>query len=156
GFYDATLDLERIERWWQRNPFSMIATATGLHSGIFAVDCDRKEGGADGVATWSQLVAERGAPPTLSQTTPSTGQHHIYRHRSGLRCVPLNKVAHGIEIKGDGGYICLSPSFYTGANGVGGSYKWNEPRLPVAEPPDWLVDEIRAHNERNPYDGEPP
>src|SRR5262245_40947974 len=81
GFYDATLDLERIERWWRRNPDSMIATATGAFSGIFAVDLDRKSGGADGVATWTQLAAQHGSMPlTLSSTTPSTGQHHIFRH----------------------------------------------------------------------------
>src|SRR5215831_6974010 len=47
GFYDATLDIERIRNWWKRNPHSMIGLATGLLSGVFVVDLDRKEADKD-------------------------------------------------------------------------------------------------------------
>jgi hypothetical protein len=160
GFYDATLDPKRIENWWRRNPYSMIATATGALSGIFAVDLDRKEAHKDGVATWALLTAQNGGMPlTLSSTTPSTGQHHIFRHRDGLRCVALDKIAPGVEIKADGGYIVLPPSLSAATNGRAvTSYKWNAPLVPVAEPPEWLVAAIRAQNERAPatdYEHEP-
>jgi len=156
GFHDATCDEDQIKRWWKRTPTAMIATPTGLLSGIFAVDLDRKEAGKDGVATWKKLAAEHGGVPlTLSSTTPSTGEHHIFRHRYGLRCVVLDQIAPGVEIKADGGYIVLPPSFCTAPQfGRGARYMWNRPLADPAEPPDWLVALIQEHNNNAP-DGEP-
>jgi hypothetical protein len=153
GFYDATFDKDHIRSCWRRYPDAMVATATGLHSKTLVVDLDRKQADKDGVATWAKLTAEHGgAPVTLSSTTPSTGQHHIYRYRYGLRCVALDAIAPGVEIKCDGGYIVLPPSLYTGPNRR--RYMWNRPLVPLAEPPDWLVALIREHNDRAPP-GEP-
>ena len=159
GFKDATTDPERIRRWWSRVPDSMIGIALGARSGIFAVDLDRKPGQPDGVATWAKLNPG-GIPQTLSSTTPSTGQHHFFRHCCDLRNVELNGVAPGIEIKAEGGYVILPPSFCTDPkfnNGAGAGYRWNEPLIAPAEPPDWLVTEIICHNNPTPkVEEEPP
>jgi hypothetical protein len=153
GFYDATTDPEQIHRWWWRNDISMIALATGAPSGVFAVDLDRKPGKADGVATWAKLKAERGAPDTLSSTTPSTGQHHFYRNVEGLRCVALDVIAAGIEIKSSGGYVVLAPSFSLAIkDSAGVAYRWNEPLIAPAEPPAWLVAEILKHSNFEPVE----
>src|SRR5262245_9706748 len=153
GFYDATLDLERIKRFWQTYPLHLIATPTGARTGIFCVDLDCKDG-KDGVADWTQLVAEHGEPPpTLSSTTASGGRHLIFQHHDGLRC-HVGKLAPGIDIKAEGGCIILPPSFRVfSKNGPGASYKWNTPLIPPAEAPDWLVTKIialqnRAHDQR--------
>ena len=154
GFYDATLDKNQIRQMWRQHPDGMIAKPTGLLSRTLVVDLDRKEGGADGVATWAKLTAEKGgAPVTLFSETPSTGQHHIFRHRYGLRCVPLNGIAPGVEIKADGGYIVLPPSLYTGPNRR--RYVWQN-NIALAEPPDWLVALIEEHNNHGPDPSESP
>jgi hypothetical protein len=157
GFYDATTAPEQIHRWWWRNDISMIALATGSRSDVFAVDLDRKPGKADGVATWAKLKAERGAPDTLSSVTPSSGEHHFYRNVEGLRCVALDTIAPGIEIKADGGYVVLAPSFCTAIKDIAGvAYRWNEPLIAPAEPPDWLVAEILRHSSHYEQPVEPP
>jgi hypothetical protein len=112
---------------------------------VFAVDLDRKQGHEDGVASWAKLIAEHGAAPTLSSTTPSTGQHHLYDHVEGVRSFPLDKLAPGVEVKGEGGYVIVAPSVCTDPKFNGGaSYKWNEPLLAPAAPPEWLVRELLA------------
>src|SRR5262249_28065839 len=160
GFKDATTDTERIRRWWSRVPDSMIGAAMGARSGVFAVDLDRKEADKDGVATWAKLTAEHGAAPTLSSTTQSTGQHHFARYCHNLRNVELNGIAPGIEIKAEGGYLILPPSFCTDPkfnNGAGAGYRWNAPLIAPATPPDWLVLEILCHNSPTDDPGwEPP
>jgi hypothetical protein len=138
----------------------MIGVALGARSGIFAVDLDRKPGGADGVTTWAKLNSG-GIPATLSSTTPSTGQHHFFRHCYNLRNVELDGIAPGIEIKAEGGYVILPPSFCTDPkfnNGAGAGYRWNAPLIAPAEPSDWLVAEIICHNNPTPrvVEEEPP
>jgi Bifunctional DNA primase/polymerase, N-terminal/Protein of unknown function (DUF3987)/Primase C terminal 2 (PriCT-2) len=145
GFKDATTDPERIRRCWQRYPNLMIGVPMGSWSGVFAVDLDRKQGHEDGVASWTKLIAEHGAAPTLSSTTPSTGQHHLYDHVEGVRSFPLDKLAPGVEVKGEGGYVIVPPSFCTDPKFNGGaSYTWNEPLLAPAPAPEWLVRELLA------------
>jgi Bifunctional DNA primase/polymerase, N-terminal/Protein of unknown function (DUF3987)/Primase C terminal 2 (PriCT-2) len=145
GFKDATTDPERIRRCWQRYPNLMIGVPMGSWSGVFAVDLDRKQGHEDGIASWAKLIAEHGTALTLSSTTPSTGQHHLYDHVEGVRSFPLDKLAPGVEVKGEGGYIIVPPSFCTDPKFNGGaSYKWNEPLLAPAVPPEWLVRELLA------------
>jgi len=138
----------------------MIGVALGARSGVFAVDLDRKPGQPDGVATWAKLSAEHGPTPTLSSTTPSTGEHHFFRHCYDLRNVELNGIAPGIEIKAEGGYVILPPSFCTDPKfdkGAGAGYRWNAPLIAPAAPPDWLVTEIICHNNPTPkVEEEPP
>jgi hypothetical protein len=160
GFKNASTDPRQIQDWWRRWPRAMVGVPTGSRSGISVVDLDRKEADKDGVATWAKLTAEHGGPPaTLSSTTPSTGQHHIFHHIEGMRCLPLNKLAPGIEVKAEGGYIIVPPSFCTDPKfngGAGAGYKWNEPLLAPADMPDWLVVEILAATTPTVAPGPPP
>jgi hypothetical protein len=95
------------------------------------------------VATWAKLTGER--PPTLSSTTPSTGQHHFFRYVEGIRNLELDALAPGVEIKAEGGYVVVPPSFCTAPKfGKGASYVWSQPLFAPAPAPDWLVVEILA------------
>src|SRR5262245_34464412 len=143
GFKDATTDQQQVVAWWTRWPNALIGVPMGSRSGVFVADQDRKPGGADGVATWNQLVAEHGAPATLSAVTPSTGAHAYFRWRTGIRNVPLNALAPGIELKAEGGYIIVPPS-----RRPDGDYRWTNITA-VADPPPWLLDRIFAHYARN-------
>ena len=116
----------------------------GSRSGLFCVDLDRKPGEPDGVATWSQLTTIHETPATLSAVSPSTGEHRYFQFQDGLRSIPLNKLAPGIEIKAEGGYMILPPS----KRNIG-SYKWTN-GADIAPPPQWLLERIKTHYVRQP------
>ena len=116
----------------------------GSRSGLFCVDLDRKGGGSDGVSTWKHLTTIHETPPTLSAVSPSTGEHRYFQFQEGIRNVPLDGVAPGIEIKGEGGYMIAPPS----RRSIG-SYRWIN-GADIAPPPQWLLDRIQAHYVRQP------
>jgi hypothetical protein len=137
GFKDATTNAQQINAWWSRPPSPMIAVPMGQPSRMFCIDLDRKEPDKDGIATWRELVAQHGAPPnTRIVRTPSTGEHWYFRYRDGVRNVPLNKIGPGIEVKGEGGYVVVAPSW----NSVGEYVVTND--VEPIEAPEWLIELI--------------
>jgi hypothetical protein len=147
GFKDATFNAATIKSWWAQWPNAMLGVPMGKVSGIFCVDLDRKQGGDDGVASWQVLVAQHGpAPNTRTHVTPSTGQHYIFRFQSGIRNIPLGKLASGIEIKGEGGYIIMPPSKMAD----GREYHGNEAEITAA--PAWLLGMMREYLSRNDFE----
>jgi hypothetical protein len=64
----------------------------------------------------------------------------LFRWSNGIRNIPLNKLAPGIEIKGEGGYIIIAP----GQMSDGKKYIAECDVLP-ADPPQWLLDKIDAY-----------
>ena len=144
GFKDASTNPEQIKSWWERWPGALIGVPMGARSGLFCVDLDRKPGGSDGVATWIQLTAIHETPATLSAISPSTGEHRYFQYQGGLRPIPLDKLAPGIEIKAEGGYMIMPPSKRNE-----GSYKWTN-GADIAPPPRWLLDRIHAYYVRQP------
>jgi len=110
GFKAATTNREQIETWWRWWPDALIGVRLGAANGVFVTDLDRKPNQPDGVATWAELIERNGAPATLMAQTPSTGRHLFFRWPDGLRNIPLNGLYPGIEIKAEGGYVCVHPS----------------------------------------------
>lgn len=104
--------------------------STGRVSGIFVIDTDVKNG-IDGEAN---LLALGDLPPTYTVLTPSGGKHRYYKW-PGVK-VPTNqsRLAPGVDIRGDGGYVVASGSPH--ANG--GRYEDMVKGLP-AEAPAWLL-----------------
>lgn len=143
GFKDATLDPNIVRSWWQQWPNAMIGVPMGSRSGVFCVDLDRKEGGHDGVLTWAGLTAKHGNVATRMHITPSTGMHAIFIYQDGIRNIPLNKLAPGIEIKGEGGYIVVPPSQM--ANGK--QYTSNDMEIGLV--PGWLIFMIFSYLSRD-------
>src|SRR5580765_347646 len=140
AFKEATTDETVIREWWKLWPNAMIGVPMGEISGVFCVDLDRKIGGADGVATWHELLGQFGAiPETRTHKTPSTGMHLLFLHEAGVRNVPLNKIAPGIEIKGEGGYIVVPPSRMLD----GREYIGND--IPATVAPAWFMAKIREY-----------
>ena len=120
GFYDATTDEQQIGKWWRSWPNARIAMRTGREAGVFVLDVDMKNG-KDGEAALEMLVAQHGAlPETVEAFTPSGGRHIYFRMPEGS-AVPCStdKIAKGLDIRGDGGYVILPPS---GTNGH--EYQW--------------------------------
>jgi hypothetical protein len=144
GFKDATRDETQILAWWQQYPNAMIGAQMGPASGMWAVDLDldpaRK---IDGKATLDQLVAQRGAlPTTWVSITPRGGRHLIFAWDPNVEIRnSASKIGPGIDVRGNGGYICLPPSH----NATGGTYQW-EPGGPqnAALAPPWLITLAKA------------
>lgn len=139
GVKVASKDPAIIAQWWKRWPFANIALATGAASGFFVLDVD----GQTGEESLRDLEERHGKlPATVEQITGGGGRHILFRHPGQ----PVgNKVAlvPGLDIRGDAGYIVVSPSVHVS----GRSYAWELSSRPgeaeMAAAPTWLLDMIK-------------
>lgn len=118
GHLDATVDPDRIAKWWTEHPDANI----GLwlrKSGLIAVDVDPDHGGD---ATLAALEHELGAlPRVVHQRTGSGGEHVIMRDPVGdpdSRVSMPGGLGQGVDVKCNG-YVLLEPS-----RSSKGSYVW--------------------------------
>lgn len=123
GLSDATHNPATIRQWWGWWPEANVAIVCGKVSGyLFVIDVDIKpEKGKHGDEELLKWEAQHGDfPGTVKQRTGSGGQHQFFRHPDiGLY---LNKVdaLPGIDIRGEGAYVVVSPSVYED----GRTYEW--------------------------------
>lgn len=129
---ESTTDQERIRAWWGKNPKANIGLDCGK-SGILAIDLDTKNG-QDGPGNWDALGY---SSDTAMSKTPSGGFHVIYSYSGKDIGNSASKLAQGIDVRGEGGYIVLPPSSVNGA-----SYEWVDDCAPVRAP-DGLIASLR-------------
>jgi hypothetical protein len=139
GVKDATTDLAVIRHWWQTEPTCNVAVATGASSGVFVVDVD----GLDAEAELRRLETEYGNLSCSVEVITARGRH-IYFKTPG---VPVRnsvaKVAPGIDVRGEGGYVLVPPSIHPS----GRPYYWSvDTANAFAEAPEWLVAKIVPSN----------
>lgn len=134
GVKDATTDTDQIKAWWEKWPDANIAVACGKKSGIYVVDVDiDEEKGIDGIKSLKEFPL---LPETVKQLTPRGGFHAFYRTDN----VPSNhnNFRPGIDIRGDGFYVVVSPSTHAS----GRRYRWSDGLAPwqikPAEFPDFM------------------
>jgi hypothetical protein len=143
GFKNATTNPEQVRQWWTDCPDANIGIATGTASGLLIIDIDKHSGGEE---SWTDLRGNRTIPKTARQRTGGGGQHILFRCPGHLRG---RKLAKGIDLKGDGGYIIAPPSVHPS----GKRYRWVEGRsladLQPAKVPDWLLSEMNSRNRRS-------
>jgi hypothetical protein len=114
---------ETIRGWWQKFPEAGVGIVTGALSNLLVVDTDTPEA--------TQRIQEA-IPESLvipCETTPRGGMHFFFSHKPGFS--NRAKVADGIDIRTEGGYIAVAPSL----NGNGKGWVWVESLLD-ADPPD--------------------
>jgi hypothetical protein len=139
GFKDATTDEAQIRAWWGKWPNAMIGAPTGPASGVWVLDPDidlAKQ--LDGVAELAKLTARYGPlPPTLTSITPRGGKHMFFAWDPNVEIRNSeSKIGPGIDVRGNGGYVCLPPS----RNATGGAYQWDPSSSKTfALAPPWLV-----------------
>lgn len=99
GFYHQAEDLSEIAAWIEEGrEHHDIGVTTGLPGRVVAIDADSPE-------SFAQMEAKYGPP---SYTT-RRGGHWLFRHpRNGK--VSSNRIAPGLDRKGDGGYVVFPPS----------------------------------------------
>jgi hypothetical protein len=132
GHIDATTDPRRIHMWWKRWPEANIGVPTGRRSGVLALDVDPDKGGEESLAL---LQDSHGTLPlTRTHSTGSGGTHYLFKYPegSGIRN-SASKLAEGLDIRGEGGYIIVPPSRTTQPYEVLDA-------LPLAAPPECLLE----------------
>jgi len=121
GFHDASNDLEQIRKWWTRWPDASIGAPTGPVNGWWVLDVDKKPGGPDGFVSLADLEKKYGKlPSTMKQRTGGGGSQYFFKWNGRAIHNSAGKVAAGVDVRGDGGYVILPPSPHPS----GGFYKW--------------------------------
>lgn len=107
GRNDASRDPDAIRQLWQPCPGALAALATGVESGIVAIDVDIRKA-VDGRDSLEEIgVALH--PETPTAHSPSGGFHLLFRHPGGRIKTIAGKLGPGLDIRGDGGSITLPP-----------------------------------------------
>ena len=117
GLKDATTDLDIIRQWWRQEPQFNLAIATGAVSGIFVVDVD----GLDAEVELRRLEAEHGEFPSTVEAITARGRHVYFRSPEIPVRNSASKIAPGIDVRGDGGYVLAPPSIHPS----GRRYEWS-------------------------------
>jgi len=136
----ASRDPATIGEWWSKRPTANAGIVTGAPSGIWVLDVD----GDEGRASLAALVALHSPlPATFAVRTgrAAGGQHLYFRHPAGRRVVSRalrsrQKEWHGLDVKGDGGYVVAPGSVHPES---GKTYEVEDRAAPIAETPAWLL-----------------
>jgi hypothetical protein len=125
GYKDASTDPVIVRRMFG-SAACLIGCPTGEATGFVVVDVDIKENRQGG--DWLNANSHR-MPQTHTIRTGSGGLHLYFKH-PGQRVKNQNdKIAPGIDVRGDGGYVIVPPSAgYQVADDA-----------PMADLPDWLL-----------------
>ncbi|WGD56065.1 bifunctional DNA primase/polymerase [Bradyrhizobium sp. CB1650] len=135
GVKDATTDLEIIRQWWRRVPDLNVGLATGGVSGIFVIDLD----GIDAEAELRRLEQEYGALPPTVESITARGRHSFFRMPQATVRNSAGRIAPGIDVRGDGGYVLVPPSLHPSGRG----YVWSvDSADEFATAPDWLLAKV--------------
>lgn len=133
----STRDPAKIKAMWAQSPNANVGIYTGRYAddeALVVLDVDCKKG-KDGFGSLLSLELDGySLPPTRTQTTPSGGQHLVYRTREALR-QGVDVIGPGLDVRSRGGYILGAGSIVEL-----GQYTVND--LPIAEAPRWLVDRL--------------
>jgi len=132
GLKDATTDSEQIGEWWTRWPDANVGIATGRGSDLVVVDVDPRHGGT--LASLGEL------PRTARVRTGGGGWHLYFRYPQGEDVRnSSNKVAPGIDVRGEGGYVVAPGSLHES----GRRYEW-EVETEIADIPQLMTSKKRA------------
>jgi putative DNA primase/helicase len=139
----ATIDADRIGRWWSWWPNANVGIATG--NGVLVLDVD----GDAGVESLAELERQHGQLfDTPRALTGGGGSHYLFTVENTI----ANKVqiASGLDVRGDNGQIVAPPSLHVS----GRRYVWDltahPDEVPVAPAPRWLLELISTAFRRMP------
>jgi hypothetical protein len=136
GLKNATTAAEVIEGWFQNQPWN-IGIATGSKSGVIALDIDPRHGGDESLATLERTNGP--LPETWRVLTGGGGEHVLFRAPGELVPNSAQKIAPGIDVRGEGGYIVAPPSRHTSGRNYEISVDHHPDDISLAEPPPWLI-----------------
>lgn len=137
GLKDASRDPATICAWWRRWPDANIGILTGSESGILVLDVDGKQGEESLIE-----LARHGCPlPDTLTVRTGGGQHLCFLWPEGADVRnSQSKIAPGLDIRGQGGYVVAPPSLHA----CGRQYEVSESAIPSAPCPECLLSLIRC------------
>jgi Bifunctional DNA primase/polymerase, N-terminal/AAA domain len=136
GLHAATRDEQTIREWWTQWPGAMIGCRTGPESGVWALDLDL-DSSRNGISNFSDLCTDKEPiPETLATQTPRGGRHLFFAWTDGIKN-STGKLAHGVDVRGAGGYCILPPSMRSDGRRYERLFDIY-PDLPAA--PKWLLE----------------
>jgi hypothetical protein len=142
GLKNATTDLDLIRRWWREDPHYNVAISTGARSGIVVIDID----GLDAEGELRKLEAEHHELPATVEAITARGRHIYFKWPAIPVRNSAGKIAPGIDVRGEGGYVLSPPSVHP----CGRRYCWSVDSAGVfAAAPNWLLDKIAARGNSN-------
>lgn len=129
----ASADPEVIQGWYHQLPNCNWAVLCGPKSDVWVVDVDDEQGNESLAA----LIAEHEALPQTLTSLTGRGRHLWFKYPPGAH-IPTRAGRLGpcLDVRGAGGYAIVPPSIH----GSGREYIWEDANVPVAEPPEWLVE----------------
>lgn len=130
GFHAASTNPWDLRKLWAGRTNLNIGVATGAKSGFWVLDID----GEVGQASLEALTAKYGSLPDTLVSKTGKGWHYLFKYVEGIRNT-ANKVGNGIDTRGDGGYIVVSPSVHPN----GSIYSWEDEATGIADAPEWLI-----------------
>jgi bifunctional DNA primase/polymerase-like protein/primase-like protein len=116
GYKDASVDAQQVLAWWRRWPRANIGLPTG--NGLVVIDVDPRNGGEVDPA-W---------PTTRTARTPSDGRHLYFHCTTPIGC-SAGKLARGVDVRGEGGYVVAPPS---------PGWEWLDERVPLRLKPSFF------------------
>ena len=132
----STCDAETIKGWVREYPHCNWGLVCGPKSGVFVLDVD----GEEGVAAIRHLCALHGEEWLHTLTVLTARGRHLYFQYPPVAVIrnSASKLASGLDIRGDGGYVLLPPSIHP----TGAAYVWGDGGESgiVAQPPSWLLE----------------
>ena len=128
-----------IRKWWHAQPQANIAIATGAVSNVFVIDVD----GLDAEVELRRLEAKHGNLPATVEVITARGRHVYFQMPETPVRNSAGKIAPGIDVRGDGGYVLAPPSIHPS----GKRYEWSvDCASAFAAAPDWLLAKITDAN----------
>jgi hypothetical protein len=128
---DATDSIEQVDSWWRKRPHANIGIATG--GGVCVLDID----GPEGEESLRALEEECGPLPAGAVTRTGKGRH-LWFAAQGEPVRNRVRLAPGIDVRGDGGYVVAPPSRHAS----GAPYRWDRAGQSPASAPEWLLARI--------------
>jgi len=111
GLHDGSLEPAEIRGWWTKWPDANIGIVTGQLSRLLVVDVDPRHGGLESLPRLESIIGP--LPVSYTVTTGGGGTHYYFALPPGVAVPSSNgKIAPGIDIKADGGYIVAPPSLH--------------------------------------------
>ncbi|PWI56060.1 bifunctional DNA primase/polymerase [Sulfoacidibacillus thermotolerans] len=116
----ATSDSEQIAAWLSQYPFANWGLATGVGSGVVAIDIDPRHNGDESLI---KLESDLGIDlsETVTSLTGGGGQHYLFATCESYANTTRFRGLDGIDVRADGGYIVIPPSLHHS----GRRYEWD-------------------------------
>jgi hypothetical protein len=118
GFKDATRDAEQVKNW---RPNATIGLPTGAVNDLTIIDLDVDAAKGLDARNWLREQEEKHGklPEHPIVSTPRGGEHHYFNPRGAKYLCSASKLAPGVDIRGECGYV-IAPDSRTPT----GQYTW--------------------------------